>query len=663
MWHISVICTTAVVHFREWKNFMKKFIQVLSLSAVTTTTSLSVVACGKKAEVSTDDNILVIKLLIDEFIAEVNQIIFEHQISMRSQLVRFIESNNFKDFFTKENIIKYGIQSKTSESPTPIGVSEWEEIINSFSQILNLNTLQNKLERLITDTDKYQIIITGDKVLRSILFDPESFLMKYTQSDAAENNFFLATAGLRIDFNIQYLDYNKTVIFKTISDHVNLTITDSGTISVGIKNLENNLATDLVNADSDLVWIKATSLGYQETALYKAFELFGAKKRLDRLGILMKKNIYESSLESFIKEQDYLNGTPINLDNLKLDASQIIIQNDKVLDKVSPIEYTSNKKYAELDLRYQILEKYQGNEEVDFIGGRQNVSKELYKIINDGFAETYLTFKNSLETKLTRTKNYRGEKINKNNFLAGECIVDGLNLNFEDLGFVLPINSISLKYQLSLNEEVIDEQNLNQINQTSLGEAVFFNTVYGIKAFQSNYGTTDTDIETYLNTIFREENINKLKMPLKFWGNNPSRPLKINIWDSFKNEIISNTTMLANFNDVLSLNQDNLTPIKYNLLNDGYQGTFDLRIFWMYHASGQLYNPSFQRVTKIPIPIESNNWEMFMSQFLNEIETDPNKVILPGYKLELNFMKLYLGLHEFNNGLGMYYRVIMTRQE
>lgn len=637
---------------------MKKLLSIIAAMGLTSSTCFLTSACGVKQKVSTDDDVLATKLLIAEFIADVKVIVYNHLEEVRPNLIRQSD-DNVSDFFTRANITTYGTDmNQPKKVPNLIGENQIKEMIESFNQLVDNASLKNKINKLATNSDKYQILINENKVVSDIFFDVTSFSMIYVDDEA-----FLSNASILLIVNYNYLDYNQTLVNGSVRNYINLGVTGDSSIKQGVSNLEENLATDLMNSDSELVWLTALSFGYQQADFYKFFEFYNDQKRNKKLSDLINSDTWQGRLNNFIAEKKYFSGESV-LD-VKIDFTSKDVKSDRVIAKINPIHHVSTPQtYKEsLNLRTTILEEYQAKDDLKFISKISKGDQGIYDILNNSFASNYREFKNKSQNHL---KNYLGKNLNKDNIFVGEIVVDGLALDFDKLNFVLPINAFSLTYALSLANDDFDIKTKSNLNQSLLGEAIYKNCVAGIESFQSNFGIESTSDKSPSSRFKNNASskIEYLRVPLVFTGTRKISPLRVNIFDELKNYtslLTGGVATWTNFNQILSLLTPNLAPVRYNLLNDGYQGDFSFSIKNIFRS----VNLVFDKEVKIPdqngfISLWKgntsgvNNNNVYSSGGTRSFQTTAKKYISfnMGFELNLSLMSLYVSLPEFNHGLG-----------
>lgn len=614
---------------------MKKLLGLLAATGLVASSSISVVACGKKPGVSTDDSVLATKLLIDEFINDIGSRIYSHieSESVHTNLTREIKIGVVvNDFFSKENILKYGVDKNNEEATVAqLGQEENKKIVEAFSNLVESKSLETKINKLATDTDKYSILVNGGVIVKDIVFDANSFAMNYV--NATE---FVANASIRMAVNFTYIDYNQTVVSGSISNEINLRVTDDSTIIEGITNLEKNLANDLLNKDNGAVWNKATDNGYTDAELYKAFELYSDQKRLTKLNAMMNQEGWQKTLNDFITDQNYFGAEQGS--KIKLNVSGKEIKSDKLISKIEPIKYAKPTDfYADnISLRKTVLQKYQANDDLSFVSRTSKGNKEIYDILNGTFKESYSNFKTNMQKNMP---NYNGTNIDNDNILLGETVIAGLSLKFESLNFELPLNTLKLSYSFSLTGNVFNIEANSTLDKSLLGEAVYKNTEAGIKSFQENFGTSDSEDEMYLNTGSTRYNIDgslntalsnrvKFRVPLVFAGTNLANPLSVNIFDELGDQVSTRTDAdLSKVNQTLSLETNNLSAVRYNLLNQGYQGSFGFKLGVSFKIVKNNF-PSTEKGELVP-------------GIANVIykKTEPNKFTIQSYGYNSNIVK------------------------
>lgn len=617
---------------------MKKILLALASATIVVPTCSTIIACDRlKNDQDSENSDTTILGLIRDFEAEISSVTYRHLESKRENLIRLIDKNSeYNDFFTIENIKKYGKTNIAgAPKPVPLEKAQKQEIVDAFNNLLDIKQLTSNIERIGTSSDKYQIIINNYRVLRDITLDVDNIKLNYTESGEGENSIFLSSAEIRLEINYVYLDYNKTQVNRSIQDDIYLTVTDSGTLQQGIRNMEDNLSWDLLNANSDLIWLSAQQAGYEANEGYKIFELYGDKKRINKLREMLPNQKLSEGLNEMIVKQKYFEIDNVPFKNPNLDFTKMYIKDDEIIDKIQPLNFLSNANKYDITYRTQIFEKLQENSSAKFVSGEKAINKEVFDIMNSQFSYSYTNFQEKL------WKNFEGSistNISKDNMLYGKINLTGLSLQFKELSFTLPINGLSLNYFFRVSEKNWDSS--DQINDSALGEAAYFNTISGIKSFQKNFGLEDVE-------LYNVDPYGKFKVPLKFSGTNSDAPLTVNIWDRLPKKLDVGDDF-KRLNTVLSLEDDNLSSVRFNLMTTGYQGSFGLKYFVVNAQTGAVNN-QLNITDKYKTVVRWNIEDGRVYCMTGDITLDENNYSRVGFKLELNLMSLAISFDEINN--------------
>lgn len=629
---------------------MKKTLALLASFAMFSATSFQTISCGKKIDNDVDPNLVEYLKLIESFKAEISSIIFQHILESRDEMVRIIKnsSDEENEFFTIENIKEHGDnKDPNAEAPKPLSSLDKENILNAFIVFFNVKELTKKIEALATATDKYKVIIVKNKVLNEISFNIDTFNLNYSSNINAESiEVFVASAKIDLNVNYRYLDFDKSL--KNIKNKTNtlLTMTNDSVLQSGIKNIEQNLGNDLIQNNDTSVWLKASDIGYDSNNLFKTFDVYNENKRMGYLKNLFSKNTFENHLSDFVKSQNYFSDGESEITDIQMDLTNSNIIKDEAVNIIKPISAISNPQEYETEIRNQFFEKYETNSKKTFTSGEKDISSEVFDLVEGKLEKNYTEFQIALAQTF---ENYQGTNLSKNNIYSGKFYIEGISAYFKNLDFSLPIQNLVLDYVFRLNDEEISSQKLDNLTSSSLGEAVYFNIVSGIKSFQTTLGTSSEErinIDTYTNV----ETI----VPLKFLGTDSNPEMKVNVW----NEIPEKIETLENFdtlNNALSLNFDILSNLKFNLLNQGYQANFKLNFITMLD-NGEIVNYVINQVDNTKIPPRTflkygpnKNQIRGISVFVDYMLPNEQPYRSSGFNIEFSLLNFVISFYEFNS--------------
>ncbi|WP_342258423.1 lipoprotein [Spiroplasma endosymbiont of Dioctria linearis] len=565
---------------------MKKLLTILAGLGIASSATTSVIACGNKKQPPIEENNDVSEL-IEQFKKQSSEIMDSFINSKKNKLLGLIDDNGVYNFFNRKNIEKYG----TNTSPEGLNVREdltenlKDDIVTDFNNILRTVELRNKLNELANSSDKFNVIIWNNEVVDSLDFDKNSIDIKYTNKDWQENeesnpNYFLSSTVINLKITIQFKnnDGNKQSFDTTIP--LVFTYTNDEVLLKNIDKIQKNIENDFLSSESKFSWLdyQNSLLNLDKRTSYKIFDFFNSKKRASIIENIYASTDFRDEFINFIKNK-YLSEINIGLEFSS--NNKPTISKNSISSKVEANNYNAflNEKDGQnyKDANQSILINIEENgNEVNFKDyGTKNVNKDAFSLLNKNLKTMYQNYETLFKTFLAES-NYNGVNKNTNSLANGKVTLEGLSLVINS-NYKLPINSVAIKYSLAIdNAENKDLNGENLIKDTSFGNAIYFNTIEGIKSFQNVFDTRES---TILNGS------SQFQTPFAFSGKVRDEEIEGNIWDNLQK--VSDGSYVASVNKGLSLLNDNQIDFRDKLLENGHQGIFNL-YFTNYYSNGSV---------------------------------------------------------------------------
>ncbi|WP_339029375.1 lipoprotein [Spiroplasma endosymbiont of Cantharis nigra] len=569
---------------------MKKLLTILAGLGIASSATTSVIACGNKKQPPIEENNDVSEL-IEQFKKQSSEIMDSFINSKKNKLLGLIDDNGVYNFFNRKNIEKYG----TNTNPDGLNVKEdltenlKDDIVTDFNNILRTVELRNKLNELASSSDKFNVIIWNNEVVDSLDFDKNSIDIKYTNKDWQENeesnpNYFLSSTIINLKITIQFKnnDGNNQSFDTTIP--LVFTYTNDEVLLKNIDKIQKNIENDFLSSESKFSWLdyQNSLLNLDKRTSYKLFDFFNSKKRSSIIDNIYTSTDFRDEFINFIKNK-YLSEINIGLEFSS--NNKPTISKNSIYSKVEANNYNAflNEKdgqdYKDANQSILINIEESGNE-VNFKDyGTKNVNKDVFSLLNKNIKTMYQNYEALFQTFLTES-NYNGANKNTNSLVNGKVTLEGLSLVINS-NYKLPINSVAIKYSLAIdNAENKNLNGENLIKDTSFGNAIYFNTIEGIKSFQNVFDTRES---TILNGS------SQFQTPFAFSGKVRDEEIEANIWDNLQKE--SNGSFVDWVNKSLSLLNDNQIDFRDKLLENGHQGIFNL-YFTNYYPNGSVSDTS-----------------------------------------------------------------------
>ncbi|AGR42178.1 hypothetical protein [Spiroplasma diminutum] len=558
---------------------MKKLIHLLVGFGVIVPAPISVIACGNKVEDQKETNEDVSEL-IKALKEETSKIISDFANSKKNKLIGLVNDNTAYNFFSRENIEKYGVntdqKNNTAKSEMPENIKN--DIVSDFNNILKISELENQLNTLATSSDKYNVILLNNKVVEDSNFDKNTIDIKYTnrnwneeQEFDSSTDYFLSSTVIDLNVKIQYKNQEGIKESFNTNLHLSFTFTNDEVLISIVNDINSKAKSDYLNTDSNYSWLdsKMMEFNIKKDESYKMFDLFDSKKRQNIFSNIYNGEGFKNEIKTFIKNK-YLKDINISLEfsenNVTVSKSTI---NDKMEDKKFSLfkNKTDEQSYKAINNSVFINLEENGNE-INFKDyGLKNVNDKLFSLLNKNINIMNDDYKVSFN-QFKEANKYTGNYEKSNSFMNGEVTINGLSLKINE-NYSLSINDFVISYSASIdNSENSDSNNSTMLKDTSFGNAVYFNAVKGIKSFQNVFDTRKT-------TIVNKNNNTEFNAPIAFSGKVRDNELEENIWDKLQSTASSYTSKM---NQSLSLKRGDQINFRDKLLDEGNQSTFEFKM-------------------------------------------------------------------------------------
>lgn len=630
---------------------MKKLLSLLSSLTLTATTAASVVSCGsdKSDEPSVnpndENNQQEILQLIEEYKSQVNQMITSHIEANKDKLFEVAdldspENQATYNFINASNIEKYGKNTDDSgASSETITATDFTKLFTDFSNILDLKKLETDLNNLAKNTSKYDLIIDKE-VVDTLAGNQNSLKIQYTKNaggtGAEDQKYFVSSIELEINVTVKYKDYEGQIQKVKSSDTLVFTYTDNQTLVTSIQNMQSNIKDDYLSAiDGNYAWLDKSALkvgtaaGFENTG--DLLKISNDDSRKAAFTSIYESTEFKTEIQNFIKQKYFgaLNGIPLNITgDVKLDSTS----KTKSLELTSTKGYLDSKDTDTFDgMRTAVLQKL---EETDAdISLKDYSDRSVNKSVYDYLAQNIKTMVDAYQTEFKKVTDGKEGLTNRNisqSFMHGQNKISGLFLKIND-NYNLAFNSLTLQYSVSAdNTDKAVVSGEDSLKNTSLGNAIYVNTVKGIKSFQNVF---DTQAPTH-------ENANGQTVAFAFKGKPVDKPeLTSNIWTNIKN---SNGSYAANLNASLSLTTSEQSTFRNLLLEGGSQTLFDLRLVnvspeGVAGTGSGIYADYTNSETGL---YQSSRYQGYGTRFT-------------GVRFQLNFISISLGFSQWSYGNGL----------
>lgn len=630
---------------------MKKLLSLLSSLTLTATTAASVVSCGsdKSDEPSVnpndENNQQEILQLIEEYKSQVNQMITSHIEANKDKLFEVAdldspENQATYNFINASNIEKYGKNTDDlGASSETITATDFTKLFTDFSNILDLKKLETDLNNLAKNTSKYDLIIDKE-VVDTLAGNQNSLKIQYTKNaggtGAEDQKYFVSSIELEINVTVKYKDYEGQIQKVKSSDTLVFTYTDNQTLVTSIQNMQSNIKDDYLSAiDGNYAWLDKSALkvgtaaGFENTG--DLLKISNDDSRKAAFTSIYESTEFKTEIQNFIKQKYFgaLNGIPLNITgDVKLDSTS----KTKSLELTSTKGYLDSKDTDTFDgMRTAVLQKL---EETDAdISLKDYSDRSVNKSVYDYLAQNIKTMVDAYQTEFKKVTDGKEGLTNRNisqSFMHGQNKISGLFLKIND-NYNLAFNSLTLQYSVSAdNTDKAVVSGEDSLKNTSLGNAIYVNTVKGIKSFQNVF---DTQAPTH-------ENANGQTVAFAFKGKPVDKPeLTSNIWTNIKN---SNGSYAANLNASLSLTTSEQSTFRNLLLEGGSQTLFDLRLVnvspeGVAGTGSGIYADYTNSETGL---YQSSRYQGYGTRFT-------------GVRFQLNFISISLGFSQWSYGNGL----------
>ncbi|ARU92303.1 hypothetical protein SCLARK_001869 [Spiroplasma clarkii] len=559
---------------------MRKILSILGIVGLVAGTSSTVLACGpKKPIVEGEDES--IHELITEFNAEIARVVTEHFTS-RSEKFNFKAEANSADIFSRDSLEKNGVNRSNTEATEqpPIGAAELEKITTKLKGILETEVLTSSINKISTDSNKFDVLTNNESIVSEIGFDENSIKVNYIieelgASGEDSKSVFLADVRTNVKISYKHKGSNGGQVSKDIKPGLSLVISDSAEIIKHLADVYKKVQESYKNiAKPTLTWWKHEDLYAGTDEKSKMFEMY---YDITRTGKLQRhyqgSSEFKTSLDSILKESV----GPFR--QSEFDLKDVEVLSETLGSKVSTSDrlvktYENNDASGVNPLHQPLFSKLETNGASYHFDGKPGtkVNDSVYSLLNDQAKTEINNYQTDLKTYYQTLDDSEKLAMNdlfeRDNFMNGSVALQNIVLKVTD-DYQVQLNTINMEWVLAVSGEKFNKD--QQLHETALGSAIYFNTIKGIKSFHKAWGVIPS---TYV-----VPNLPDLGNPKVFLTATGDDGTGINPWDSFGGVYYCKTpTEINSFNQILSLQTDKLSTKRHLLLNSGSQGTFVLQM-------------------------------------------------------------------------------------
>ncbi|ARU91914.1 hypothetical protein SCLARK_001387 [Spiroplasma clarkii] len=431
---------------------------------------------------------------------------------------------------------------------------------------------------MIIGSNKYSILTNNGTIDSNVDFDRDQIAINYTKlsRDTDGKDFFMADIKTVIEVSYTYVGFKGELIPKKIRSNLTLTLFEDEGLKLEFESLYKQFE-EIHLLKNELSWWDYATLDYDMMERYKMFEIYNDFIREGKLRAYYRSQKFQNLLnENLTHEQEGLKDA-----KLVLDKADIL--DDTLLGKITPNKDTRNYENAATSngdkpgaagLHSSLFKRIQRNIGTTHFHSSPDdqilIDRAIFDLLNwdsdTGIRNGIKTYQEQLQEHFANDD--LDEMIQRENFANGKVSLQDVSLEIQD-GYSVNLNTVNMEWILATSTDKVDVD--KEINQTYLGEAIFFNTDAGIKAFQDVWVTRE-----YGNTIQNAE----LGNPRVFMVASGAGKTGKDIWNYLKSDWqLNNVEQHNNLNNILSLQIDELSDKRQQLLTSGYQGVFNLLIW------------------------------------------------------------------------------------
>ncbi|AHI53856.1 hypothetical protein SSABA_v1c04490 [Spiroplasma sabaudiense Ar-1343] len=227
---------------------MKKLLSILSASIIVTSAPLSVVACKKPV---IDENHVDNSKLLKEFIDLLDSLFREHMQNQFSEF-QFLNAIEAKEKFEGFDINKLWDLLQTNlegnkEYILDQGSNEFLNFVDFFTQVINLKTLQSKLDQKILEKPEYKVfLINNANPFQDFINLEEVILVDKSNLD----NQRIVSIELKVSTEINYLNSTQTPAKQKFYYSPSITILEDVDISEDVKTIAQDLTDKITSSET-----------------------------------------------------------------------------------------------------------------------------------------------------------------------------------------------------------------------------------------------------------------------------------------------------------------------------------------------------------------------------------------------------------------------------
>ncbi|ARU90850.1 hypothetical protein SCLARK_0015 [Spiroplasma clarkii] len=472
---------------------MKKLLSIIGVVGLVASSGSTVLACGAKPVNEGEGSGL--QDLIAKFNAKIAQVITEH-FSDRTEKFNIEAKDGSNHPFSRTKLMANGINKDAEESNYPeIDEEQLGAISQNLSTILETNDLAASINDISSKSNEFDILTNNGPIVSKIEFDKSSIKINYTRSiTESEDNpvsLFLADLNASLKISYKYNGINSELVSKEFTPNLTLLISDSDNIIDQINEIYTEIQ-ESYNKDEELTWWKHSTLYEPVVEKYKMFEMYSDVTRIWRLQAHYQENT---------RFNEALNSILVNLDGtfkdstFSLDEVEVLSEtlNSKVSTGESVIETyeteTGGTHPLHKPLFSELLIDGQSHNFVDPDESRQ-VNDSIFNLLNVEAKDQINSYHENLKDYYAEKPNFDVQDeemkslLDRDNFMNGSVALQNIKLNVTE-NYSVKLNTINMEWVLAVSGETWNNE---PINESHIGEAMYWNTEWGIQRFQFIWG-------------------------------------------------------------------------------------------------------------------------------------------------------------------------------
>ncbi|ATX71628.1 hypothetical protein [Spiroplasma clarkii] len=479
-----------------------------------------------------------------------------------------------KGIFSRSELQTYGTTRKDNhEYPgIPLTQEKANGIIERFATILEINELIDLVNKIVLSSNHYDILIVDGKIVKDISFNRNSIKISYTEKAASGALLFMSDIKIELNLEFQLINASKEIVNKNIITKQTIFALDNNDAKESLDNLYVQIERAHVTGNPKISWWNSSTFDYLKNDEYKIFEMYYDKTRSWRLKDHYRSDKFKDTLNTLQKgNADWFVDSEFIVENL-------IIANETLISQVD-LKQGQSRYYgfdeSENDLLHQPifsqLKELDGP--INFVNlGVQKVNLELFSLLNATIRTPILDYQKNLKDHFSNEvfeEDRFTELFERDNFMNGSVALQNPQFKITD-DYSITLNTVIMNWILAVSGEKFD--GTAQLNRTSIGTAIYYNVISGIRGFHNIFGVKPSTKE--IN--YTVDNVEKKQKVFLTATGNDNR--ESNFWNLFgtSNFVVGNTSSGVKLNNILSLRNDSLSNKRHLLLTAGYQGIFDL---------------------------------------------------------------------------------------